>query len=304
MINKRIKFISYMYDMHNLKYDNKKPFKASINSFYRIKKINGKRVLICPGINNYYNKNAELLDICLWYFINKFAIKHIYRSIDKNTIIVGSIYNFYQDPSLLKFCDNRLIFVQHGGSFGEYKLNLLEEFERDNSTNYLLWNFGDINGVEQTRYGVLHKIYCYVKTIITGSKRKIRYIFSAPANDFKIISGPRDFERLHINNFRASCSYHFHPKSLKQSTLKNIYNGKSLNYINKNDTIILDGPGHTIFYYCLYLKIKVKIYYSDCYNQYLTESFINNFEIKNNFMIPLKKNHSKFSLYNKLCKII
>ena len=305
-MKRKYKIISFFRNTYNLDIDitdfDNLTYKPSLNGIFRIKYINKKFILLCPGINNYYNNFFELFDLLIWFVLNRLFLKRILSFVNTETVIIGSIYNFYEEPYLLNFTENYLIFVQHGGVYGEYKHNILEQSEAEIADTFLYWNEFCETGIYQTRFGFIHKLHYYIISLkkIFSFKKTQRFIYSDYPVDPKLVNEPSVEERMSPRSISNEDTHHFHKNFISDDhylELKNKYYGNTIKYLSKGNYIVFDGPGHTIYYYTRYVGLDIKIYYNEKFRKYLKNDYLDNFELVDNYLQPKNNEKKSLSLY-------
>lgn len=175
-------------------------------------------------------------------------------------------YHYNYLKLLLQSIEIKIVGVQHGGVYGEWKDNPYEKFEEKISDTYYGWGFFD-NNIVQNRFK---------KNLKQVGDRDCIFWFGR--NDFYVSKnvdfgneyGEHNQDVNHIEffyNFFKKLDFKFlpHPrlshliykKIIEES--RYVYTNDSIQFIANAKLIIFDCLSHTLMYYCLFNKIPFVI---------------------------------------------
>jgi hypothetical protein len=175
-----------------------------------------------------------------------------------------------------------IIGFQHGGNYGEFKINYFERFELKASSRYYYWGLGEIN-IHQNRYYPQNAVnrnilsFSRIDSIVPNIFLKTLIpIFSK----FNQQSSSTLDELIKKSLLNKPYQLIRHPKSFDKN--KSRIDSTAVESIMFNDItlqdkqhnlFILDRPGHTFMYQAIYQSLPFILYFNRDWNEYYTEKY-------------------------------
>ena len=153
----------------------------------------------------------------------------------------------------------------HGGFYGEYLNNRIEDLEKSLVDKYIGWGLEDINLV-QNRFDIIEPKDSVISNLFLVGSAPENKILESYYGGFKTISKESNLFHKALND-NLKINYLAHP-SLQDNIAHPFFINSSL-YSSYSDLeiqkslFIFDRPGHTLLYKCIYEGIPFVIIYSD-----------------------------------------
>lgn len=189
-------------------------------------------------------------------------------------IIFETPYNkiFFQNPA------PEIIGYAHGGYYGEFLGNKFEALEKIVADKYFGWGLSEEN-IIQNRFLINKPINKKIKSIFLVGSPPINPLINSYFSGLDIISSEADyFTKRILNDGNINFTYLAHPSIDKKNTKLDFDNQSSFNELTKVELdtglYIIDRPGHTVLYKCIYEALPFILIYNDEWKGFFTPKFL------------------------------
>ncbi len=168
----------------------------------------------------------------------------------------------------------RIIGIQHGGNYGEFKKNSYQIFEESYCDEFYFWGLGNKNTQQQRfKEGFNNKLVVKNAYILDfyGSIFARKHIvgFNQINLDLKNFKIYRKLEKEF-----GQLSHLVHPKEKQADDNSKILLDKMSKEDQRNSIILIPYPGSTVFYKCVYEDIPFVMYLNDVWKKYFTDNYL------------------------------
>ncbi len=203
----------------------------------------------------------------------------------------GSMSIIFEDPFNKIFFQKQSPYIAglaHGAFYGEYKFNMFEKLEKDISNEF--FGFGlDNKNIIQNRFNAIAPKSKNVNNIFIMCAAPLNYLLENYFQGINIITNDANLFTEEINK-EITIKYLRHPSESmlnKSSNPENIFFSDLNKDIIDDSLFIIDRPGHTFLYKCIYEGLPFIMIFNDEWKQYFKPKYIE-------FLAMLRKNELLF----------
>lgn len=238
-----------------------------------------------------------------------FFSKIVYHPVSLPKIIRGSPTIFNQKDYCKIFFTKqpiKIIGLVHGGCYGEFRNNVIEELEESLSNKYLHWGFGSLN-VKQNRYPeivpetkfVNSVIWvgrlpsnCFVEYYFKGYRQIMEDLTSKLVGDFQKIS--RILPVTYMEHPRQEVVEKYFDCQKKFADLTDLELSKSV--------FVIDAPGSSFLFQAIYQNLPFLLLFSREWRDYLSTRYLQFLEFLEslNLVIYCDANDDYVSVFQKI----